>query len=151
MTRRLIAVTRGVSASISRCELTHRSRAPIDVDRARAQHRAYEDALAGAGCTIVHVDESPELPDAVFIEDASVVLDELAVITRPGAVSRRAETVEVSNVIGRYRPLQFISAPGTIDGGDVLVAGRDVFIGVTSRTNENAVDQMRAILRPHGY
>jgi dimethylargininase len=147
----LIALTREVSPSIVRCELTYLARAPIDVNRARAQHRAYEDALAEAGCTIVRVDDAPELPDAVFIEDAAVVLDEVAVITRPGAVSRRAETAAVSGVVGRYRSLQFISAPGTMDGGDVLAAGRDVFVGVSSRTNEAAVDQMRMILRPHGY
>jgi len=147
----LIAVTRGVSASIVRCELTHLARVPIYVDRARAQHRAYEEALAEAGCTVVRVDAAPELPDAVFIEDAAVVLDEVAVITRPGAVSRRAETAAVAGVVGRYRPLQFISAPATIDGGDVMVAGRHVFVGVSSRTNEAAVDQMRTILRPHGY
>jgi dimethylargininase len=87
----------------------------------------------------------------VFIEDAAVVLDEVAVITRPGAVSRRAETAAVAGVVGRYRPLQFIDAPGTMDGGDVLVAGREVFVGVSSRTNEAAVDQMRMILRPYGY
>jgi dimethylargininase len=147
----LIAVTREVSATIVRCELTHLARMPIDVNRARAQHRDYEDALRAAGCSVVRVNAAPELPDAVFIEDAAVVLDEVAVITRPGAVSRRAETAAVADAVGRYRPLQFISAPATIDGGDVLVVGRDVFVGVSSRTNEAAVDQMRMILRPHGY
>jgi dimethylargininase len=147
----LIAVTREVSASISDCELTHLDRVPIDVERARRQHRTYEAALEAAGCTIVRVEGAPELADAVFIEDAAVVLDEVAVITRPGAVTRRAETASVAEVVGRYRALAFIGPPATIDGGDVLVVGREVFIGVSSRTNETAVDHMRSILQPWGY
>jgi dimethylargininase len=146
-----LALTRDVSAAIINCELTHLDRAPIDVERARGQHRAYEAALAAAGCTIVRVDGATELADAVFIEDTAVVLDEVAVITRPGAVSRRAETAAVAEVVGRHRALEFIGPPATIDGGDVLAVGREVFIGVSSRTNEAAVDQMRTILQPLGY
>jgi dimethylargininase len=147
----LIAATREVSASIARCELTHLDRFAIDVDLARAQHQAYERALEAAGCTIVRVDAAAELPDAVFIEDAAVVLDEVAVITRPGAESRRAETAAVADLVRRYRPLRSIEAPGTIDGGDVLVADRTVLIGLSARTNEAAVEQMRTILQPYGY
>jgi dimethylargininase len=156
----LIAVTRAVSDAINRCELTHLAREPIDVDRARAQHRAYERALEEAGCTIVRVEAAPDLPDAVFVEDAAVVFDEVAVIMRPGAPPRRAETPAVADLVGRYRPLRFIDAPGKtmtpmipmiIDGGDVLVAGRRVFVGLSGRTNGAAVDQMRMILGPHGY
>jgi dimethylargininase len=147
----LLAVTRPVSEALSRCELTHLARAPIDVDLARAQHGAYERALADAGCEIVRVDAAPELPDAVFIEDAAVVFDELAIVTRPGAVSRRAETAAVAGAVGRYRPLRFIEPPATMDGGDVLTVARDVFVGVSSRTNVAAVGQMRALLEPFGY
>jgi dimethylargininase len=147
----LLAVTRPVSEALSRCELTHLNRTPIDIDLARTQHRAYEGALEEAGCTIVRVEAAPDLPDAVFIEDTAVVLDEVAVITRPGAESRRAETVAVADLVGRHRRLRFIEPPGTIDGGDVLVVGRTVFIGLSARTNEAAIGQMRTILQPHGY
>jgi dimethylargininase len=147
----LIAATREVSPSIVQCELTHFDRTPIDIDRARAQHRAYERALEDAGCTIVRVAAAPDLADAVFVEDAAVVLDEVAVIMRPGAESRRGETPAVADLLGRYRPLRLIDAPATIDGGDVLVAGRKVFIGVSARTTSSAIDQMRTILLPHGY
>ena len=99
----------------------------------------------------MRVDAAPDLPDAVFIEDAAVVFDEVAIVTRPGAASRRAETAAVAGAVGRYRPLQFIEPPATVDGGDVLTVGRDVFVGVSSRTNAAAVGQMRAILEPHGY
>ncbi len=147
----LIALTRDVSPTIVSCELTHLERAPIDVELARAQHRAYEDALAEAGCTILRVDPAPGLPDAVFVEDAAVVFDEVAIITRPGAVARRAETDAVADAVGRYRPLELIQPPATVDGGDVLVVARDVYVGVSSRTNAAAVGQLRAILGPHGY
>jgi dimethylargininase len=147
----LIALTRAVSDAIGRCELTHVSREPIDLDRARAQHAAYERALEAAGCHVVRVAPAHDLPDAVFVEDAAVVVDEVGIATRPGAVSRRSEVGGVVDVLRRYRDVLPIEAPGTIDGGDVLVAGRRVFIGRSSRTNDDAIGQVRAMLRPHGY
>lgn len=147
----LVAATREVSPAIVRCELTHLMRVAIDVDLARAQHSAYERALQEAGCTLVRVEPAPDMPDAVFVEDVAVVCDEVAVIMRPGAESRRAEALAVADLLGRYRALRYIEAPGTIDGGDVLVAGRTVFVGVSSRTNDAAVDQMQQILSPCGY
>ena len=147
----MIAITREVSASINRCELTHVTRAPIDLERARTQHRAYEEALERLGCRVVRLDPAPELPDAVFVEDTAIVVDELAIVTRPGAESRRAETASVGPVLGRYRELRSVSAPGTIDGGDVVVCGRRVFIGKSSRTNHAGIERVRDILAPHGY
>jgi dimethylargininase len=146
-----LAITRPVSEALTRCELTHLSRSPIDVQLARAQHRAYEDALTAVGCTLLRAEPAPELPDAVFVEDAAVVFDEVAVITRPGAVSRRAETAAVADALRPYRSLEFITQPATLDGGDVLTMGRDVFVGVSSRTNAAAVEQLRALLGPRSY
>ena len=91
------------------------------------------------------------MPDSVFVEDIAVVFDELAIITRPGAESRRQETPAVAEALAAYRPLHVIQPPGTVDGGDVLVAGRRVFVGRSSRTNEAAVGQMRQVLEPLGY
>src|SRR6266513_1621025 len=148
----MIAITRAVSDAIARCELTHLERTPIDLERARAQHAAYERALeTAAHCDVVHAAPAPDLPDAVFVEDAAVVVDEVAIITRPGAPSRRAETSGVAEVLARYRELRHIDAPGTLDGGDVVVAGRRVFIGRSSRTNDEAIAQVRTILHPYGY
>jgi dimethylargininase len=146
-----IAVTREVSASLARCELTHRSREPIDVERARTQHRAYESLLRSLGCDVRRLPEEPDLPDAVFVEDAAVVVDELALITRPGAESRRAEVRSVADALAPWRPLREIEAPGTLDGGDVLVIERSVFAGLSSRTNEEGARQLAAALAPHGY
>jgi dimethylargininase len=147
----VIAVTRPVSASINQCQLTHVNREPIDVARARAQHAAYERALEAAGCSLVRLDEAADLPDAVFVEDVAIVCDEVALVTRPGAESRRAETPPVAELLRRYRPVREIDAPATVDGGDVLVAGRTVFVGRSHRTNDAAVDQLGKLLRPHGY
>jgi dimethylargininase len=147
----LFALTREVPTRISACELTHVERVPIDYARAAAQHGDYEAALRAAGCTVERVPATPELPDSVFVEDAALVFGEVAVITRPGAVSRRGETPSVAGVLAKYRPLRFIEAPGTLDGGDVLRAGRRVFVGLSSRTSADAIAQLRALLVPFDY
>lgn len=148
---RLCAITRDVSPSIVDCELTHLAREPIDVERARAQHGEYERALERLGCTVARLPAGADLSDSVFIEDIAVVFDELAVVTRPGAVSRRAEIPDVAAAVSRHRPVVHIAAPGTIDGGDVLAVGRSVFVGRTSRTNDVGIDQLRTVLAPYGY
>ena len=146
-----MALTREVSPAIARCELTHLPRAPVDVGVARAQHRAYEQCLAEAGCAVVRLGAGPEMADSVFVEDIAIVFDEVAIVTRPGAPSRRQETPGVAEALGRYRLLRQIEAPATADGGDVLVVGRKVFVGCSSRTNPAAIDQMRQVLGPYGY
>jgi len=147
----LIALTREISPAVTRCELTQLPRAPIDVEMARAQHRAYQQCLAEAGCTVARLAAGPEMADSVFVEDIAVVFDEVAIVTRPGASSRRQETPAVAEALARYRLLQHIEAPATADGGDVLVVGRNVFVGCSSRTNAAAIDQMRRFLGPYGY
>ncbi|MBX6364369.1 MAG: dimethylargininase [Gemmatimonadetes bacterium] len=146
-----IALTRAVSPEIARCELTHLERQPIDAARAAEQHAAYERALRELGCEVRRVAPAPELPDSVFIEDTAVVLDEVAVITRPGAASRRPETAAVADALREFRPLRAIDAPGTLDGGDVLRVGRTLWVGASSRTNADGIAQLRALLRPFGY
>jgi dimethylargininase len=146
-----IAITRGVSPNIERCELTHLEREAINVDLAREQHRRYEECLAELGCDVQRLPAEPGLPDSVFVEDTAVVVDELAVITRPGAESRRPEVSSIAEVLGEHRRLEHVVEPGVIDGGDVLVLDRDVYIGLSGRTNEDAVRQVRAALGPSGY
>ena len=147
----LLALTRELSPAIARCELTHLEREAIDVDLARAQHAAYEACLRDAGCRVERLDAGPDMPDSVFIEDAAIVFDEVAIITRPGAAARRAETAGVADALRRYRPLHHMERPGTADGGDVLVVGRRVFVGRSSRTNDAGIDDMRRVLAPYGY
>ena len=147
----MLALTRAVPAAIDRCELTHLARQPIDYMRAVAEHEAYEDALRRAGCTVERVAAAPDLPDSVFVEDAAVVIDGLAVIARPGAASRRPETASVAAALSRHRPLAFIESPATLDGGDVLVIPGRVFVGISGRTNSEGARQLASLLAPHGY
>lgn len=145
------AITRAVSRSIASCELTHLDRAVIDFERASYQHRFYEEALSALGVNIISLPEAPELPDSVFVEDTAVVFDECAVITRPGAESRRLETESIACALSPYRKLFEIKAPGTLDGGDVLPVGKTVYVGLTRRSNQPAVDQLQTFLHPYGY
>jgi dimethylargininase len=147
----LLALTRAVSASIVDCQLTHLARQPIDVARATAEHQAYERLLGELGATVQRVSEAPALPDAVFVEDTAVVFDEIAVIAYPGAVARRAETAAVAACLAGHRPIARIEPPGTLDGGDVLVVDRAVFVGQSTRTNDAAARQLREIMSPRGY
>jgi dimethylargininase len=147
----LVALTRGVSAAMAECELTHVPRLPIDLARAAEQHAAYELALERLGCTVHRLPAPDDMPDAVFIEDTAVVLDEIAIVTRPGAPSRRPETSAVEEWLKHRLLLSRIDAPGTMDGGDVLAVGRQIFVGATSRTNAEAIDQFRRIVEYFGY
>ena len=147
----MIAITREVSRSLARCELSFVERAPIDHALARAQHRRYRDALARLGCDLLELPADDGHPDAVFVEDAAVVVDDLAVMTRPGAPSRRGEGAAVAAALARHRPLRAIEAPGTLDGGDVLRIGRRVFVGESARSNADGIAQLRALLGAHGY
>lgn len=149
MTR--IAVTRGVSPAIEHCELVHQERRPIDVTLARRQHRLYEEALTALGCRVEALPADPTLADSVFVEDTAIVLDEVAVITRPGAASRRPETAPIARALAPYRPLVSIEPPGTLDGGDVLRIGRTLYVGLSGRSNQAAIDQLSRALAPYGY
>lgn len=147
----LIAVTRDVSPALGNCELTHLPRVGIDVARAHRQHQAYLETLTGLGCRLIELEAEPDLPDSVFVEDTAVVLDELAVIARPGAASRRPECLSIAIVLSDHRPLVTLEKPATLDGGDVLLVGRTVWVGLSGRSNWSAVGQLRALVGRHGY
>jgi dimethylargininase len=147
----LLALTRAVPRSIDRCELTHLARAPIDYARAVAEHREYEAALGRLGCRVIRLPALPDHPDSVFVEDAAVVLDEVSVIARPGVESRRGEVATVADALRSYRPLAVIEASATLDGGDVLVMQRRIFVGMSGRTNADGIAQLAAIAAPFGY
>lgn len=147
----MIAITREVSRSIIHCELTHLERRPIDVQRARAQHAEYEAALKHLGLAVLSLPEEPNLADSVFVEDAALVLDECAIVLRPGADSRKPETESIAKALIPYRKLFTIQAPARVDGGDILRVGRQIYIGVSSRSDTNAIEQIQDFLQPHGY
>ncbi len=146
-----IAVTREVSPALGNCELSCVPREAIDVVRASVQHRDYQRALEALGCRVSTLPAEPDLPDSVFVEDVAIMLDEVAVLTRPGALSRRTEVASVAEVLRRYRPVLAIEAPGTLDGGDVLRVGRALYVGESARSNAEGIAQLRQLLAGHGY
>lgn len=146
-----IAITRQVSPAINQCELTHIVREPIDYERARAQHKRYQQALRTLGLDVISLDAEPDLPDSVFVEDVALVLDECAIMLNPGAASRRPEVASVEKALAPYREIFRIQPPGTVDGGDILTVDRTVHIGISSRSTKNAIEQIKVILEPRGY
>ena len=148
---RMVAIVRDVSDALADCELSFVERHAIDLGRAREQHAAYVTALESTGCEVRVAPPLPTMADAVFVEDTVVVVDELAVLTRPGAESRRGEVASMAEMLRPLRPLAWIEAPGTLDGGDVLRIGRRVFVGESARTDAQGIAQLRAILGAHGH
>ena len=122
-----------------------------DFDRMLAQHDAYVAALRALGLEVEVLEALPGFPDAYFVEDAALVFPGLAVVTRPGAPSRRDEAEALAPALARHRPLARLEAPATLDGGDVLVVGRQVFVGLSDRTNPEGAAQLARLLAPHGY
>ncbi len=147
----MLAIVREVPRSVVDGERTHIEREPIDLDLARKEHRLYTEALANLGCEIVSLPELPYLPDSVFVEDTALVLDELALLTRPGAASRRPEVDAIAPVLATYRAVQRIEAPATLDGGDILRFGKKIFVGLSSRSGPEGVRALADILEPRGY
>ena len=147
----LVAVTRAVSPQMAACQLTHVPRLPIDIALAVEQHAEYERTLERLGCKIHRLPAGADMPDSVFIEDTAVVLEEIAIIMRPGAESRQEETAAVEEWLKQRILTARIEPPATLDGGDVMVVGRSVFVGASSRTNQPGLDQFRTIVEHFGY
>jgi dimethylargininase len=147
----LTAITRAVSSSLASGELTFRDRAPIDIALARQQHADYERTLGSLGVRVDHLPAEDSLPDAVFVEDVGIVLDEIGIVTAPGAVSRRGETESMARAVSKYRPVQRMTLPATLDGGDIVRIDRTLYVGLSSRTNQAGLDQLGALVSPLGY
>ncbi|MCA1621309.1 MAG: dimethylargininase [Acidobacteria bacterium] len=147
----IVALTREPARSLDGCELTYREREPIDAAAAAAQHRAYREALRACGARVVTLPAVDELPDGVFVEDTAIVLDEFAVLTRPGVESRRGEVGLIEPEVARLRPVVRIEPPATLEGGDVLRLGRTLFVGLSPRTNAEGAAALRRLAAPHGY
>jgi dimethylargininase len=147
----VIAFLREVSSSLATCELSFLERAPIDIERARAQHAHYAAELTALGCSIEWLEPLPGNADAVFVEDTAVALPEVVVITRPGVASRRDEVASVAASLASHRPLRRITAPGTLEGGDVVRIGRNLYVGASARSNAVGIEQLGIALAPFGY
>jgi dimethylargininase len=144
------AFTRAVSPRLSECELTHLSRVPIDVEKARVQHSAYERALADAGFDVIRLPDLPDHADGVFVEDTALLLDCHAVITRPGAASRAPETSSTAAGLAEHFEVHRIEQ-GYVDGGDVLRIGKTLYVGLSSRTDSGGIAALHELVRPLGF
>jgi dimethylargininase len=145
-------LVRRPSPQLADGELTHLERQPVDPELALAQWHGYVAALAARGWEPIEVEPADEHPDGVFVEDAVVVFGDVAVLTSPGAASRRGELATVERAVraAGIEPRR-IEAPGTLDGGDVLKVGSTVYVGRGSRTNDAGIRQLAAIVEPLGY
>jgi dimethylargininase len=146
-----IALVRRPSPLLAEGIVTHVERSPVDVDLAIRQHDQYVAALASSGWSPREVKPADSSPDSVFIEDTVVVVDRMAILTRPGAQARRAEVAGVcAAVVALGLDVKEIVAPGTLDGGDVLQIGSTVYVGLGGRTNEEGIAQFTSFVEPLG-
>jgi dimethylargininase len=125
-------------------------RPTIDVALAQRQHAAYCDALQAAGLDLIELPPDEEHPDACFVQDTAVVFGDLAVISRFGVKSRQGEEDAVRRVLRGRKRLEEIRPPALLEGGDVLVVGLRVFVGLSARTNRAGFAQLRDLLEPEG-
>jgi dimethylargininase len=147
----LTALTRAVSPRIAACELTFIGRQPIDYAAAVHQHNRYQQLLRDLGLKVIELPADDQCPDSCFLEDTALVLDEVAVITRPGSEARRREVSGVVPTIVEYRNVLQIDAPGTLEAGDILRMGRNLFVGSSVRSNQQGIEMLRTALQPYEY
>ena len=148
---RKLALVRRPGPRVAEGLVTHLTRSPVDADLALRQWQGYVDALHAEGWQTVEVAPADNCPDAVFVEDTVVVYGDVAVISRPGHESRQPETAGTEAALRElgYR-IEHITAPDTLDGGDVLKHDGTVWVGLGGRTTPGAVEQLRAHLAPLG-
>jgi dimethylargininase len=147
----LTAITRQPSPALAQCELEFLSRVEIDLGKAVEQHRIYERCLQDLGARVISLPADAEFPDSMFVEDPAIVLDEVAIMTRPGAASRRGEGASLAAALKPFRELKWIAAPGTLEGGDVMRVARTLYVGSSRRTNATGIAQLRQFVEPFGY
>ena len=144
------AFTRAVSPRLAECQLTHLDRAPIDAATAAAQHANYESALRQAGFEVFRLPDLPDDPDAVFVEDTALLLGEHTIITRPGAPSRAGETQSTAEGLRDYFEVHWIDR-GHVDGGDVLRIGKQLYVGLSTRTDREGLEALAQSVSSLGF
>lgn len=145
------AIVRNVAKTYDNCVKPNKPGKQIDVLLARAQHQSYCQALKDLGLKLINIEADSRFPDCCFVEDPAIVIEDTAIITRLGVKSRTGEERAVAKVLKCYKTIRWIKPPGTIEGGDVLKIGRKIYIGLSERTNQSAIKQVRAIAAGYGY
>ncbi|HVA03725.1 MAG TPA: N(G),N(G)-dimethylarginine dimethylaminohydrolase [Acidimicrobiales bacterium] len=145
------ALVRPASPRLADGIVTHIERQPLDYHLALKQWEGYVEAMEGSGWEIVEVPPADECPDGAFVEDAVVAFRNVAVLSRPGADSRRPEVAGIEETMEALGcSLNRIRPPGTLDGGDVLRIGDTIYVGSGGRTNADGLRQLSNILGPLG-
>ena len=147
----LTALTGDTGPEITKCEITHVSRQPIDFMKAIEQHIKYKETLEEAGVRVLTLPALDGHPDAVFVEDTAIVLPEIAITATMGAKSREEEVDSIAYELRSFRKLMHLSSPAKLDGGDVMLIGKTLYIGLSTRTNHEAVQQLHRAVEPYGY
>lgn len=148
------AIVKIPCASLTRGITSHPELGSPDYGNALKQHASYIKTLEACGLSVTVLPASEAFPDSCFVEDPALLTPEAAIITRPGAITRRDETVEMENAVKDfYAPdaIKHITAPGTLEGGDVMECGKTFYVGVSARTNMEGIKQLTDILAPFGY
>jgi dimethylargininase len=147
----LTAITHSPSPALDSCQITFVSRQEIDNKLTASQHQSYRDMLTRCGVRVVNFDRNISLADSVFVEDVALVLDELGIIMPMGTESRRAETAFIAASLKRYRNIELIELPAKLEGGDILRVGRELFVGLSSRSSREGAQALQKIVAPYGY
>jgi len=147
----MISITHLPSPNMTDCQLTYVAREPIDYTAALREHEGYRRMLARCGAPAIALETNMALPDACFVEDTAIVLEELAIVMSMGAESRRAEPTGIEPELRKHRPIARVELPATIDGGDVTRVGKTLLVGRSKRTNAAGAAALAAIVAPHGY
>jgi dimethylargininase len=147
----LIGITHVPPHTLELGERTYVSRTPIDMPLALRQHAAYCALLRELGADVRTLETNASHADAVFVEDTALVLDEVAIMMMPGAKSRRQEPHGIEREISKYRSIRRIELPATIDGGDIFVVGKRIFVGASQRSNAGGAQELAELVEPFGY
>ena len=145
-----LAITRGIGASFSRAIVQHAPVTPIDVAAARREHAAYVEALQALGFEVIVLAADERFPDGCFVEDCAVVHEGRALMTRPGAPSRRGEVEGLRETLARLAQVETMQAPATLEGGDCLRIGQRLYVGLGARTNAAGLERAREVFAPVG-
>ena len=145
------AIVRQPGSDLSACELSYQQREPVDAQRLASQHAAYVAALRSAGLNVIILPALADFPDGVYVEDVAIVLDEVAILTRPGALSRRGEVEPMAEVLEPLRTCLSMQEPSTLEGGDVCLHDGVLYVGQGARTNHAGLKELAHLVLEHGY
>ena len=150
-TNEKLAIVRAPASALASGERSFIEREPIQFETALQQHSNYAAALTGLGLHLLHLPAMEDFPDSVFVEDTAIILDEFAILARMGTESRRLEIDGIAPILRAYREVIHLEAPASLEGGDVIVSGKKILIGISRRSNVSGVQRVEQLTKSLGY